>query len=41
MKAFMPEEELQKVEMKVPDAIALKTPAMEETVPVTVSCEER
>ncbi|MBO5588013.1 MAG: DUF1385 domain-containing protein, partial [Acidaminococcaceae bacterium] len=41
VKAVLPEEELQKVEMKVPDAIALTAPAMEETVPVTVSCEER
>ena len=41
VKAVLPEEELQKVEMKVPDAIALKAPAMEETVAVTVSCEEK
>ena len=41
VKAVLPEEELQKVEMKVPDAIALQAPAMAETVSVPVSCEEK
>ena len=41
VKAVLPEEEMQKVEMQVPDAIALKAPAMAETVPVQVSCEEK
>ena len=41
VKAVLPEEELQKVEMQVPDAIALQAPAMAETVSVPVSCEEK
>jgi hypothetical protein len=41
VKAVLPEEELQKVEMQVPDAIALQAPAVAETVSVPVSCEEK
>ena len=41
VKAVLPEEELQKVEMRVPDAIALQAPAVAEPVSVPVSCEEK
>ena len=41
VKAVLPEEELQKVEMQVPDAIALQAPAVAETVSVPVSGEEK
>ena len=41
VKAVLPEEELQKVEMQVPDAIALQAPTVAETVSVPVSCEEK
>ena len=41
VKAVLPEEELQKVEMQVPDAIALQAPAVAEPVSVPVSCEEK